>query len=506
MGRSLPRVPPVVSDSLTARTAGAVGWTAAARIIQQVFQLGISILLMRLLGPDAFGLIAMVAVFTGFMRVFSDFGFASALVQSREVTEAHRSGVFWFTVLVGLALTLLVAAISPLVAAFYGDPLLRPITAAVGLTFILSAPAGVPTALLQKALRFKQIASVQVAATIVSSAAAIALALGGAGVWSLVAQSVVGAAAGSFLVFLVSDWRPRWKLDFRSLNDLLRYGAGLTGFNVLNYWSRSADNLLVGKFLGATALGIYSRAYSLMVLPLTQVVAVLQPVLFPALAEIQHDPQRVRGAYLRANRLITFITFPTMFGLFAVANPFVTALLGSAWTGVIPLIQILAMAGLLNTVANPTGWLFQSQGRTDWMFRWSLFASSVRVLGFCIGIWIGTVEAVAWSYTIGGVFLTPLVVALAGRLVDLSLPQVVVATGGNFLRSGLMAAVVSALSFSVPQGIDGVPRLILLVAAGVLTYVAAAWWTRAGAIVDALAVLQQTRPLLAAKLHRFRRA
>jgi PST family polysaccharide transporter len=414
--------------------------------------------------------------------------------------------VFWFTILVGLALTLLVAAISPLVAAFYGDPLLRPITAAIGLTFILSAPASVPNALLQKALRFKQIASVQVAATLLSSAAAIALALRGAGVWSLVVQSLLGAAASSLLVFVVSDWRPRWALDFRSLKDLLRYGAGLTGFNVLNYWSRSADNLLVGKFLGATALGIYSRAYSLMVLPLMQVIGVLQPALFPALAEIQHDTERVRRAYLRANRLITFVTFPAMFGLLAVADPFVNGLLGSAWAGVIPLIQILAMAGLLNTVANPTGWLFQSQGRTDWMFRWSLFASSARVLGFCIGVWIGTVEAVAWSYTIGGIFLTPLVVALAGRLVNLSVSHVVAATGGNFLRSALMAAIVSALSLSVPQGIDGIPRLTLLVAAGVLTYFSAAWWTRAEAIADALSVLKQTRPLLAARLDRLRRA
>ena len=506
MDGSLPRVRQVVSDSLTVRTASAVGWTTAARILQQSLQFGISILLMRLLGPEAFGLIAMVTVFTGFIRVFSDFGFASALIQSQEVTEAHRSGVFWFTVLVGLALTLFAFAISPLVAAFYDVPLLRPVTAAIGLSFVLSAPASVPRALLQKALRFKQIASAEVATTTLSSGAAIALALKGAGVWSLVVQSVLGAAAGSVFIFLVSDWRPRWKLDFRGLTDLLRYGAGLTGFNAVNYWSRSADNLLVGKFLGATSLGFYARAYSLMLLPLAEVIGVLRPVLFPALAEIQHDRERVRRAYLRANRLITFITFPMMFGLLAVADPFVTGLLGPDWAGVIPLIQILAMAGLLDTVANPTGWLFLSQGKTDWMFRWSVFGSSVRVAGFSIGVWIGTVEAVAWSYTITGIFLAPIVVALAGRLVDLRLSQVVAATGGNFLRSGLMAVVVWGLSFSVPQGNGEIPRLILLVTAGALTYFSVTWWTRAAAIADALTVLEQVRPLLARRLHRFRRA
>ena len=154
--------------SLTAKTASAVGWMTGAKIAQQALQFGLAIFLMRLLGPETFGLIGMVLVFTGFASVFSDMGFSSALIQRQNLTEAHRSTVFWLTVSVGALLSLLLFAVSPLIATFYKEPLLESLTAGVALTFVLGAPGAVPHSLLQKSLRFDQIAIVQIGSLIVS--------------------------------------------------------------------------------------------------------------------------------------------------------------------------------------------------------------------------------------------------------------------------------------------------------------------------------------------------
>lgn len=343
--------------SLTARTAFAVGWTTVAKVVQQALQFGLSIFLMRLLGPEAFGLIGMVLVFTGFATIFSEMGFSSALIQRQEITEAHRSSVFWLTIVVGAFLSILLFAVSPMVARFYGEPLLQPLAAAIALTFLLNAPGAVPRSLLQKRMRFDQIAILQVTASLISGVAAIVSALSGAGVWSLIIQSLIAAGIGSALALWMVDWRPRLVWDATALRDLLRYGAGLTGFNMINYWARSADNLLIGRLMGPVALGLYSRAYSLMLLPLSQIIGVLAPAMFPAMASIQHDKSRTRSIYLRAMRIITLLSFPLMLGLIVVAEPFVIALLGSEWAEVIPLIQILAVVGMTQSLCNPTGWL-----------------------------------------------------------------------------------------------------------------------------------------------------
>ena len=470
--------------SLRGRTIDAVGWTTGAKVAHQVLQLGLAIVLTRLLGPEAFGLIGMVLVFSGFAAVFSELGFASALIQRQDLREDHRSTAFWLTLGMAAALAAIMALAAPLIAGFYREPRLGPLTTWLSLGFVLSAPGLVPGALLQKALRFDVLAKVSIATLAVSGTAAVTVAAAGGGVWSLVVERLVSSLAGSTFLLWLGGWRPRLLCSRRALRELFAYGAGLTGFKLVNYWARSADKLLIGRLLGSEALGLYSRAYSLMLLPLTQVVSVLAPVMLPALASIQTDTSRVRWAFLRVIRLLTFVTFPMMLGLAVVAEPFVLGLFGTAWRGVIPVIQILAVVGVTQALCNPTGWIYMSQGRTDWMLWWGVGAGTFLVLAIVVGISIGTVEAVALAYLIGNLVITAPCLAVPGRLIDMTLHDVWIAIRGNLLCAIVMAVAVGAGGRALPPDLTPLARLAIQVVIGVVVYAASALLSRQGVLGD----------------------
>ncbi|HOP98041.1 MAG TPA: MOP flippase family protein [Verrucomicrobiota bacterium] len=479
--------------NLSDKTTRAVGWTTGAKILQQLLQFGLSVVLMRLLGPEAFGLVWMVLVFSGFAGIFSEFGFGSALVQHPDVREEHRSSVFWMGMGMGLLLTAVFLFGASLVADFYNEPMLKPMTQWMALNFIIVAVGKVPRAMLQKEMRFDAIAKVTVISLAVSGTVAVTVAVAGGGVWSLVAQRLTEALVSSALFFRAYRWRPRFMWSRDAAGALFRYSLGLTGFNIINYWARSADNLLIGRFMGAGVLGLYSRAYSLMLLPLTQVVAVIGPVMFPALSSIQHDKPRVRRAYLRVINVLTFITFPMMLGLVLVADPFVRVVFGSAWLGVIPLIQVLGFVGLTQTLCNPCGWIYTSQGRTDWMFWWGLAGSGLLIVSIVTGILIGTVQAVAVAYLIGNLIITGPCIAIPGRLISMRLWDVWTAVRGNLSCALLMSAAVWLTGLAFPMGARPVLILVAQVIVGVLTYSILVWQTRQPALAEFLELRNRFR-------------
>jgi PST family polysaccharide transporter len=456
--------------SLLHKTFSAMKWTAGAKIAQQAIQFLLLTVLMRLLGPAAFGLVGMVVVFSGFAAIFTEMGFGSALVQRQELSESHRSTVFWLTLASGALLSGSLFVAGPWIAAFYREPLLRPMSAWIALSFVLTAPSVVSRSLLTKAMRFDVLAKVDVAALTVSGVAAAAAAASGAGVWSLVAQQLVSAGVTSALLFWFGRWRPCFLWSWPAARELFGYGAGLTGFNVVNYWARSADKLLLGHFLGSVALGLYSRAYSLMLLPLTQVVSIVTPVMFPAMSAIKDDKARLRRAFLRMTTVLTFITFPMMTGLAVVAKPFVLSLFGAKWAEVVPLIQMLSFCGIVQTLLNPTGVIYTSQGRTDWLFWWGIAGGGVLVIAIIVGTLMGSIMSVATAYLIGNLIIVGPGLAIPGRLIEMSLGDVWQAIAGNLACSIAMAALVWGVSVILPTGIPPLVQLLILVPVGAMSY------------------------------------
>lgn len=460
---------PASARSLTQRTLGSLAWNTTSRVVSQIVQFAITATLARLLMPAEFGLVAMFAVFTGFAVIFVDLGLSSALVQRKEVEERHLSSAFWLNVGAGVAVAAVIASLSPAIAAFYGQPRLVALTVVASANFVLGAPSIVQLALLKRALNFRRLAVIDVTSTTVAGILAIAAATAGLGVWSLVLASLASTASRSTLLWSSTGWRPRRVVDRAAVRELWGFSGHLLGFMSINYWSANADNLLIGRFIGVGQLGIYARAYSVMMLPISQISGATTVVMFPALSGIQGDRERVKTAYLRASRLISLVSFPTFVGLIVVADHFIVAAYGNRWSAAVPLLRVLCFAGLVQMTVGTGSWIYQSQGRTDWMLRWGMITCAATLAAFGVGLHWGAL-GVTLAYAIVSVLFVYPGITIPGRLIGMSFSDVARAVREPSLAAVSMGLVVWGCRYLVPAGLPAVVQLLALAAVGVVAY------------------------------------
>lgn len=475
--------------ALRARAVSGVTWNVGAQLAFQAISLGIAAILTRILLPRDFGLVAMTAVFTGFFNILSKGGIATALINQRELTEDHRSTAFWMSLANGVLAAALAVLAAPLVARFYREPQVAPIMAVLGALFILSSFMRVPEALLTRALRFRGLAVGRVVATVIGGAAGITAALGGFGVWSLLIYQAGIAVVNIVILWWLVAWRPRLLWSRQAMRDLFGFAANLSGAQVFSYWTRNADNLLIGRFLGPASLGYYSRGYNLMLVPLMQIGDVIAAVMWPSLSRIQEDTARVRSIVLRAIGVLTLVMAPLSAGAFVLAEPLLLVVLGPKWTPAAPVFRILALAGLLQSIGSVGVWLFQSQDRTDLMLRWQGVRGLLMILGFVAGIWIGAIEAVAMGFLLVTLLAFPFDLAIPGRLVGLSLRTALGAMAPSLACALIMALAVAGVGLALPAAWPAWLALAVQVAAGVLVYLLLVHLLRVRAYLDARQIL-----------------
>jgi len=459
-------------DNLRARTLSGLGWSGAAQVARQVLQFFIGVILARLLSPQEFGLIGMIIVFISFANLFSDLGLGAALIQKLDLEQRHLSSVFWVNIAAGIILTGIVVAAAPLIVTFYNEPALRVLTVVIALNFFIGSFNVVQNALLRKNMDFQRLARIEIAASFFAGVLAISMALLGLGVWSLVAQSLMFTAVSVLMMWQMSAWRPTLSLDIEALKELLGFSSNLLGFNLFNYWVRNFDNILIGKFIGSSALGIYARAYSLMLLPVSQISGVVSRVMFPALSIIQDDIERVKQIYLRSTRTIAFVTFPMMIGLLVVAKPFILSVYGDKWREVIPILQIFCLTGMGQSVGTTIGWIYTSQGRTDIMLKWGIFSGIVYIISFVIGLRWGVI-GVAAAYVLSGyILLWYPAWTIPGRLINLRFSEMIKNLSGSFYCAVAMGVFVWTLGLFLPVSWPQWVYLAIQVPFGIMLYIA----------------------------------
>jgi PST family polysaccharide transporter len=403
--------------------------------------------------------------------VFRELGLGAALIQRKTLEPRHLDAVFWVNVATGLLLTGLFAAAAPLVAVFYREPALRALTTALSFNFVLGSFNIVQRSLIIRELDFRRLVLSETAATAFAGLSAAGCALAGWGVWSLVVQALSFTAAFSALTWRLSDWRPSLRFEPGAVRELMGFSANLLGFNALNFSNRNLDNLLVGRFFGPAQLGVYARAYDLMLLPSSQVTTVLSRVMFPALSSIQHDKATVKRLYMRAIGAIALFAFPMMLGLLATAEPFVLALFGEKWRGSVPVVRIFCLVGLIDSLSATRSWIFNSQGRTDVQFRWGILDFVLTTVFFFAGLPWG-IEGVAWGY-VACVYLQLYPRwTVAGRLIDLSFAEMAASLTGMLACAIVMSAAVALLGLALPGTWPEWSRLAVLVASGAAAYAA----------------------------------
>ncbi len=454
-------------SSVESRAIRGVFWSGAERLGPQAVQLVVSIVLARLLLPREFGLIGMLTVFLALGAVFLNSGFGSALIQNRDATEVHYSSVFYTNILLSLVAAGTLCWAAPLIARFFEEPMLIPLTRVLSFNFVLSSLGLIQSFLLTKRLDFRAQTKATLTASVCSGLVGIAMAVLGFGVWSLVAQSVSLTLLNTLLLWTFNAWRPQKVFSIAALRELFGFGSRLLVSSLLDTVFSNIYNVVIGKLFSPVDLGYYTRAYTLQQLPSQTVGGIVGRVTFPLFAEIQADPAGVRNGFRQALRALALVNFPVMIGLLGCARPLVLTLLTEKWAPAIPYLQLLCIVGLLYPVHLINLNVLLAQGRSDLFFRLELIKKVLIVI----------VLAVTWRWGIGAIIVGQIVLSIvayylnsyySGRIVGYGLRAQV-----RDLLPYLGAAVVmGAGAFAVtwlPVAHPGV-LLLMQVLAGALIY------------------------------------
>ncbi len=478
------------TDDFRNKTITGIGWNVIAQVGRQGMTFIIGVILARLLSPEVYGLIGMVLLFSGFANVFLDFGFGSALVQKQNADQEHYSSVFWLNLATGAVLTIGFSLAAPLIAQFYHEPMLASLTVFISFSFIIGSLGLVQTALLQKRIMFRQLAIIDITAIILSGGLGIALAWSGYGVWSLVWQSLVQALIRVLLLWTINKWRPVMRFRWGAVKDLLKFSANLLGFSSINYWFRNADNLMIGKFLGSAALGIYAKTYSIMLVPIVLISQTISQVMFPAFSSIQEDKKRIANTYLRITGGIALITFPLMTLLWLVSEHFVWVIFGEQWVGMIPILKVFCFVGLIQSIGTLNGNLYLSQGRSDLQFKVGTIISILGVGAIVLGLKWG-VEGVATAYSAFVAIIIYPSIRIAVSLVGLKFSHVVRHLSKIMICTVVMVILVWVTGFIMPENLPHWIYLVTQTATGILVYGAMVLSLRLPAYLDLKQVLYE---------------
>ncbi|HEX8707729.1 MAG TPA: lipopolysaccharide biosynthesis protein [Pyrinomonadaceae bacterium] len=401
--------------TLKSRSARGSAVTVGAQGLKFVISMSSTVVLARLLTPQDYGLIGMVIVIIGFISMFKDMGLSLATVQRPEINHRQVSTLFWINFSISVALMLLTMAIAPLVSLFYHEPRLTWITIGLAATFILGGLTVQHQALLQRQMRFGALAAIDLLSLLAGIVTAIVSAWYGAGYWALVFAQFATALANAAGVWMMCDWRPGGPTRNSGVRPMLALGGNLTGFSMVNYFARNLDNVLIGRFWGPQQLGLYAKAYQLLLLPIEQINSPVTAVVVPTLSRLVDSPERYRQAYLRILEKLTMLTMPGVAFMIATSGWLVQLVLGPKWMGVSPIFTLLGIAGLLQPVGNTVGWLFTTQGRTKRMFKVGNILGLIAIVSILAGLPWGAV-GVAASYAIVDICIrTPFLFWFVGR-------------------------------------------------------------------------------------------
>lgn len=414
-------------------------WTAMSQAARRGTQLVTLAVLAHLVPAGEIGLLGMATGVLDLALSFRDLGLAAAIIQRDELDEQLLSTVFWVQVGFGILGTALIGLAAPLVASFYGEPRLILIVGVLSLTFALTCIGSLQQGMLERKLAFEKVGRAEIVSALLGAGVGIGAGFAGAGVWSLVYQSVVTQAGLTVLLWRETRWRPAWHFRWAEIRGVGKYGLNMTGSSLVDFAMRNADYILIGRFLGAEALGYYSIAFRLVVYPMLAVTQAVYRVVFPVSARFQKDDERFGQAYLRSVAAIALATAPMAAGLMALAGPFVDVVLGAQWAPAIPLVLIMAPMALSQSLGGTAGIIYQARGRTDLMLWWGLALCAAFVAAVAVGIPWG-IRGVAFSVAFFNLALVLPTLAIPFRLIGLPLRKFFGALTPSFSAAAIMGA------------------------------------------------------------------
>ncbi|MDP8975771.1 MAG: lipopolysaccharide biosynthesis protein [Actinomycetota bacterium] len=460
-------------SGLRGGVASGVRWGTFDRTVQTVLRVATTVLLARLVPPEDFGLIAIALVVVNLAALVSGLGLGPALVQRTDLRPEHVGVAFTLSAGFGLVLAVLTALSAFPAAAFFDQPSLRRVLPVLAVIFVFKGVELTPNDMLTREMRFRGYYVTSTIAVTVASAVGVILAVAGWGIWALVFLSVVEAALASILAWVVAIragvWSPSVSIDRAALRDLLPYSSYVTVSLLVGYGQSNADNLIIGKILGARPLGYYSLAYRAFLLPLQRFGEVISDSVFPALSAVKDDPPRLRAGFLRSTQYVALVFFPLTIGMAITAPQAIPVAFGRQWAPAVHTLQVLALTGPLISVSRLKGPLLMAIGRPSWDLWLNAFSFALFLPAFLIGVEHG-ILGVAISYALASAVEAPVVMLVVSRGIQARLgavlrPLVPVASATAVMAAGT-AGVGELLQGSVAQPL----QLVGMVLTGAALY------------------------------------
>ena len=439
-------------------------------------RMGSLMILARLLDPKDFGLVGMVTAVIGVFNVFRDFGLSAAAVQRTSVTEEQSSTLFWINLLVGAMLGLLTLAVAPFVVAFYHEQRLLGVTAVLATAFLFNAAGVQHSALLERQMRFTTLSIIDISSLLVSTAIGIGMALRGFGYWALVATTTVSPLVYTACVWLTTAWVPGRPRQHVGVLSMMRFGGTLTLNGLVMYIASNLEKVLLGRFWGVDALGLYGRAYQLINIPTDNLNSAAGGVAFAALSRLQGEPSRLKSYFLKGYSLVLSLTIPITFTCGLFANDMILVFLGPKWNSAAVVFRLLAPTTLAFAILNPLGWLLSSLGLVGRGLKIALVLGPVMVAGYVTGLPYGP-KGVAFAYSAVMMLCVIPLIAWATHGTVISLRDILLVVSRPLLSGIVAAAVAFGSQLLYGPLLSPLPRLALgctivfVVYLGMLLYV-----------------------------------
>lgn len=385
-------------ESLRKKTFKGTIWSTLERFSTQGVAFVVMIIMARILTPEDYGLVGMLTIFIAISQSLIDSGFSQALIRKQDRKEIDNSTVFYFNIAVGLILYIILFLCAPLIARFYNEPLLIPLTRVISLSVIINSFVVVQRALLTTELNFKTQAKASLSAAVISGIVGIIMAYSGYGVWAIVWYQITNLFVNVGLLWIFSKWRPKITYSWKSFRELFGFGSKLAMSGIIDTLYNNIYLIVIGKVFKASDLGYYTRAQQFAAFPSSNITGIIQRVTFPVLCTIQDDDDRLRIVYRKFLRLSAFVIFPLMIGLAVLAKPLILILLKEQWAFAATLLSIICFQLMWYPIHAINLNLLQVKGRSDLFLKLEIWKKCIGVIVLCITLPIGLV-----AMCIGGI-------------------------------------------------------------------------------------------------------
>lgn len=385
-----------MSESLKQKTVKGASWSLIDNVTNYGIAFLVGLVLANILTPEEYGIMAMVTIFIAVSNSIVDSGFSNALIRKTDIRSVDYNTVFYFNLIVSAFLYLILYVSAPAISVFFKEPILVDVMRVIGWILIINAFAIIPRTIFVRTINFKTQTKVSLIASIGSGIVGIGMALTGWGVWSLVGQQLSRQLLNTIFLWLFCHWRPLWEFSTQSFKELFSFGSKLLVSGLIDTIYKDIYLLIIGRFYSAADLGQYTRASQFSTVFSSNLTAVVQRVSYPVLSSIQHESERLLGAYRRVIRTTMLVTFACMLGLAAVARPLIVLLIGEKWLPAVSFLQIICFSGMLYPLHAINLNILQVKGRSDLFLKLEVIKKMMAVVPIALGIFFG-IEFMLWG-------------------------------------------------------------------------------------------------------------